>query len=115
MNNEKRSFNGDVAQLWEVIVSRQGETFYTSKNLPFKYTVKGGELFADRRERSITKSTFACAYEKLLKDPDIKGPKKLNVYGAPYVWAILKAVGAVNITSGYSGDLFDLLKEKGQG
>ena len=41
--------------LWEVIVSHQGETFYTKKMLPFTYTIKGGEMFTDRRERSITK------------------------------------------------------------
>ena len=40
--------------LWEVIVSHQGETFYTKKMLPFTYTIKGGEMFTDRRERSIT-------------------------------------------------------------
>lgn len=37
--------------LWEIIVSLQGTTFYTAKNLPFTYTVKGGELFTDRRGR----------------------------------------------------------------
>lgn len=95
MSEEKKVFNGDVSMLWDVIAERQGETFYTSKKLPFTYRIKGGELFADRRERSITRSTFERAYEKILNDPLIKGPKRLNVYGAPYVWAILKTVGAV--------------------
>ena len=76
--------------LWEKIVSRQGETFYTKKGLPFTYYVKGGELFASRRERSITRSTFEKALRKIQEDPqEVSGPKKLNVYGAPYVWAIL--------------------------
>ena len=81
--------------LWSVIVSLQGKVFYTSKKLPFTYTVRGGELFTDRRDRSVTRSTFERALEKICSDPAIKGPKKLNVYGAPYVWAILKTVGAV--------------------
>ncbi len=81
--------------LWEVIVSLQGTTFYTAKNLPFTYTVKGGELFTDRRGRSVTKSTFEKAFEKIRSDAAVTGPKKLNMYGAPYVFAVLKAIGAV--------------------
>ena len=76
--------------LWEKITDRQGETFYTKKGLPFTYHVKGGELFASRRERSITRSTFEKALRKIQEAPgEMSGPKKLNVYGAPYVWAIL--------------------------
>ena len=64
---EAAGYEGEITaeNLWSVIVSLQGKVFYTSKKLPFTYTVR------------------------------IKGPKKLNVYGAPYVWAILKTVGAV--------------------
>lgn len=80
-------------KLWERICDRQGETFYTKKGLPFTYYIKGGELFTSRRERSITKSTFEKAYQKMKDHPEeVSGPKKLNVYGAPYVWAILSAV-----------------------
>ena len=85
-----------VDNLWEVITSRQGETFYTKKMLPFTYTVKGGEMFTDRRQRSITKSTFEWAFEKLQNAPDtVTGPKALNVYGAPYVWAVLHGIGVI--------------------
>lgn len=79
--------------IWEQIVSRQGNTFYTKKGLPFTYYIKGGELFASRRERSITRSTFEKACRKFQEHPEeMTGPKKLNVYGAPYVWAILTAI-----------------------
>ena len=68
--------------------------------MPFTYVVKGGELFTDRRERSITRSTFEKAFEKLYKDQvgedapkKIVGPKTLNVYGAPYVWAVFMGIG----------------------
>lgn len=88
--------------LWEVIESRQGTTFYTKKGLPFTYHVKGGELFTDRRERSITLSTFEKAYEKLVADRvgddppcRITGPKSLNMYGAPYVWAVFMGIGLI--------------------
>ena len=67
-----------------------GRDFLYQKGLPFTYHVKGGELFASRRERSITRSTFEKALRKIQEAPgEMSGPKKLNVYGAPYVWAIL--------------------------
>ena len=79
--------------LWGVITSHQGETFYTKKLLPFTYTIKGGEMFTDHRERSITRSTFENAYKKIKNNPGkITGPKALNMYGAPYVWAVLAKV-----------------------
>ncbi len=88
--------------LWDVIRKYQGRSFLTKKGLPFTYTVRGGELFTDRRERSITRSTFEKAYEKLLADrcgenpPEkIVGPKTLNVYGAPYVWAVFVGIGLI--------------------
>ena len=75
--------------LWEQITNRQGDVFYTKKGLPFTYYIKGGELFASRRERSITRSTFEKAFQKIQEN---SGPKKLNVYGAPYVWAVLATI-----------------------
>lgn len=79
--------------LWMHISGYQGKIFYTKKGLPFTYYIKGGELFTSRRERSITRSTFEAAYKKLMEAPEkMTGPKKLNVYGAPYVWAILTSI-----------------------
>ena len=97
---EMQRITGD--NLWEVIVYCQGKTFYTKKGLPFTYTVKGGELFTDRRDRSITRSTFEKALAKLQADREkeegerkITGPKSLNVYGAPYVWAVFMGIGVL--------------------
>ena len=39
--------------LWEVIASYQGEEFYTAKQLPFTYSIKGGEFFTERKKKSI--------------------------------------------------------------
>ncbi|MCD8105605.1 MAG: hypothetical protein LUF35_11555 [Lachnospiraceae bacterium] len=81
-------------ELWELLAGHQGETFFTVKGLPFHYTVKGGELFVDRREKSITRATIAKAYERILETPEeITGPKKLNAFGAPYIWAIFVKLG----------------------
>ena len=82
--------------VWSAIEAHQGETFYTKKGLPFVYTIRGGEMFTERRERSITRSTFEIALERIRLEPErIKGPKALNMYGAPYVWAVLKGIGAI--------------------
>ncbi len=87
-------------ELWKAMEARQGETFYTAKNLPFRYTIRGGEMFVDRRSRSITRATFANALEKLRARPDeVRGPKSLSVFGAPYVWALLVAFGIANGTA----------------
>lgn len=83
--------NITIEILWDLLMEHENETFYTIKQLPFQYYIKGGELFVDRRSKSITKSTFVQALQKIKKDPDkITGPKSLNIFGAPYVWAILK-------------------------
>lgn len=83
--------NITIEELWNLLIEHQNETFYTIKQLPFRYYIKGGELFVDRRSKSITKATFAQALQKLKDDPDkITGPKSLNVFGAPYVWAVFK-------------------------
>ena len=91
-----------IEKLWDVIQENQGKSFLTKKGLPFTYSIKGGELFTDRRERSITRSTFEKAYEKLQNDQTgenapckIVGPKTLNVYGAPYVWAVFMGIGII--------------------
>ena len=69
------------------------EDLFWCKRSRLVYYIKGGELFASRRERSITRSTFEKAYQKLCDNPkEVSGPKSLNVYGAPYVWAILATV-----------------------
>ena len=72
-------------ELWQEIARHAGETFFTKKGLPFSYAVRGGEMFVDRREKTITRSTFEKAYDKLQKG-GIYGPKALGMYGAPYIW-----------------------------
>ncbi|MCD7841152.1 MAG: hypothetical protein LUG56_01650 [Lachnospiraceae bacterium] len=83
-------------ELWELLVSHQGEPFYTVKGLPFHYTIRGGELFVDRRSKSITRATVQKAYDRILEFPEeITGPKKLNAFGAPYIWAVFRKFGIV--------------------
>mgnify|MGYP006922028535 CR=1 FL=1 len=57
----------DIDFVWPLLQQHQGETFYTAKGLPFTYTIRGGELFVDRRSKSITISTVANALEKIVR------------------------------------------------
>lgn len=93
----------DAGQLWDEIIAHQGEIFYTASNLPFTYVVRGGELFTDRKKKSITRATVERAYEKIAQDVlhEIVGPKSLGVFGAPYIWALFMALNLVN--AGESG------------
>ena len=86
--------------IWDALAAHQGEQFNTIKGLPFTYYLKGGECFIDRRKKSITRSTFEKAYQRIAEDTDgqIGGPKQLNVFGAPYVWAIFMRLGIVEKT-----------------
>ncbi len=46
-----------IEATWLLLQQHQGETFHTAKGLPFTYTIRGGELFVNRRRKSITVST----------------------------------------------------------
>ncbi len=83
------------AQLWDLLTAYQGRTFHTAKNLEFTYTIRGGEMFVDRRSKSITRATISKAFRRVREDAghEIQGPKALNCFGAPYVWAIFTALG----------------------
>ena len=78
--SERKTITKD--NLWEVISSLQGEEFYTAKKLPFTYSIKGGEFFTEKIQED--------------KEHKIVGPKTLNCFGAPYVWAVFKTLGIVS-------------------
>ncbi len=86
-----------IENLWDTIIAHQGETFYTAKGLPFTYTIRGGEFFTDRKKKSITRATFEKAFLKIQADTKhtITGPKALNVFGAPYVFAMFRQLGVI--------------------
>lgn len=54
-----------IEAIWQLLQQHQGETFHTAKGLPFTYTIRGGELFVNRRRKSITVSTVRRALEKI--------------------------------------------------
>ena len=88
-----------VERLWHLLEAHQGETFYTTKGLPFRYTIRGGELFVDRRAKSMTVSTVASAVQAaqqlLAQGQPITGPKKLGCYGASYLYPVFQRLGVI--------------------
>lgn len=85
-------------ELWNAILLHQGETFTTSGRgarscVMFTYSIRGAEMFVDRKEKSITRATVIRAYQKALELGVVTGPKKLNVFGASYLLPIFKRIG----------------------
>lgn len=82
--------------LWEVLEELQGCVFHTSKKLRFRYTIRGGELFVDRKKDSITKATVFIAFHKAQEMGGIvSGPKKLGTFGASYLYPIFQRIGII--------------------
>jgi hypothetical protein len=81
-----------IEAIWQLLQQHQGETFHTTKGLPFTYTIRGGELFVNRRRKSITVSTVRRALEKITQleaaGEVITGPKKIGCYLYPVLLAL---------------------------
>lgn len=82
--------------LWKVLEVHEGCYFYTAKGLKFRYKVKGGEMFIDRKKDSITKATVFMALKKAMElNGDVSGPKKLGTFGASYLYPIFCRIGLI--------------------
>ena len=83
-------------KLWQELTYLQGCLFTTSKGLDFTYKIRGGEMFVDRKEKSITKATVMKAYGKVVElDGFVKGPKILGTFGASYLFPIFVKMGLI--------------------
>lgn len=94
-------------ELWELLVRRQGQTFYTSgrkgvAGIPFTYVLRGGEMFVSRKDKSITRATVLMAWRKALAvqaaEGYVAGPKRLGTFGASYLYPIFLALDAIQKT-----------------
>ena len=86
---------GELALLlWQVLKQYEQVEFQTVKGLAFTYVIKGNEMFIDRKEKSITKSSVLLAFQNLVKQGGIiSGPKKLGTFGASYLYPIFMELG----------------------
>ena len=61
------------------------------------------ELIVDRKEKSVTRASAELAYQRVLEMaaeqgvdvPIVSGPKKLNVFGASYLYPIFLEMGVI--------------------
>ena len=84
-------------RLWAMLTERSGSTFTTAKGLTFTCTIRGNELFVDRKEKSITRATVNQAYRKAVELQGIvPGPKALGTFGASYLYPIFCELGIID-------------------
>jgi len=89
--------------LWDAMLAFAGYPFKTSNGLVFTYEMKknrhgdpGNELLFSRKEKTITRSTVAKAYEKALElGGEVSGPKKLGTFGASYIYPVFLRLGVI--------------------
>ena len=85
--------------LWQEVRKHQGEAFLPAKGLEFTYEIRGYELFVDRKDKSITRSTVDLTYRKamdlLSAGEVVDGPKKLGTFGASYLFPIFIRIGVI--------------------
>lgn len=92
--------NEQDTALWEILSALQGSVFYTAKGLSFTYSMKGGEMFVSRKEKSITQATVFMAFHKALELGDkADGPKKLGTFGASYLYPVFVRIGVIRHSS----------------
>lgn len=83
--------------LWDAIVAFADYPFKTENGLSMKYTVRGGEIFFNRKEKSVTRATVIKAFHRareLQKEKgSVDGPKELGTFGASYLYPVFLRLG----------------------
>ncbi len=88
--------------IWPLLAAHGGETFYTkgrglSPGVPFTYTIHGGEMRVNRKDKAITRATVMLAYQRAAEMSGIvPGPKVLGVFGASYIYPVFVALGVIH-------------------
>ena len=93
--------NEQKAALWSMLLYLQGCVFLTAKGLKFTYKIKGGEMFVNRKSKSITQAMVFMAFRKAMELGDaVAGPKKLGTFGASYLYPIFVRLGVIRGDAG---------------
>lgn len=84
------------AELWNMLVYLQGCVFLTEKGLKFTYRICGGEMFVNRKSKSITQNTVFMAFRKAQELGGIvTGSKKMRTFGASYLYPVFVRIGVI--------------------
>ena len=82
--------------LWNILADLQGCVFLTAKGLKFTYKMKGGEMFVNRKSKSITQATVFMEFRKAMElGGVVTGPKKLGTFGASYLYPVFVRSGVI--------------------
>jgi len=101
--NKDRSEEEREEKLWQELVYLQGCVFRTAgrdgrDGVDFVYKIKGGEMFVDRKEKSITRATVMKAYRRVSElGGVVKGPKALGTFGASYLYPVFLKMGIIKM------------------
>lgn len=83
--------------LWDAIMAYADYPFLTEKGLSMKYTVKGGEIFFNRKEKSVTRASVMKAFHRARQLQHekgfVSGPKELGTFGASYIYPVFLRIG----------------------
>ena len=86
VKNQPENLNAEL--LWQMLCELQKIPFYTVKGIQFTYSIRGYEMFVDRKEKSITQATVLLSAQRVLEKQNqgiaITGPKKNR-----YFWSKL--------------------------
>ena len=95
--------------LWSTIEIFSGYSFTTVKGLRFRYAVNGNEIQINRKKKSITRSSVKVALKVTLEEKgNISGPKKLEVFGASYLYSMFLRFGLIDTERKLNGYLPDM-------
>ena len=90
------------AYLWDTLKYLQGCVFHTvergnKEGLRFRYMIKGGELYVDGKDNSITRATLKKAFANTCKLQEKMGyvsdPREIGTNGASYLYPIFLRLG----------------------
>ena len=86
-------------KLWSMLLYLQGCVFLTAKGLKYTYKIKGGEMFVNRKSKSITQATVFMAFRKAVElGGVVAGPKKLGTFGASYLYPVFVRIGVIRMS-----------------
>ena len=94
-----------MTNIWPLLVAHAGETFHTTgrglkPGVPFTYTIHGGEMRVNRKDKAITRATVMLAYQRAAEMSGIvPGPKALGVFGASYIYPVFLSLGIIHGTA----------------
>lgn len=93
--------NEQKAALWSMLLYLQSCVFLTAKGLKFTYKIKGGEMFVNRKSKSITQAMVFMAFRKAMElGGTVARPKKLGTFGASYLYPIFVRLGVIRGDAG---------------